>query len=230
VSALTTLIVMSALAGGAPIQRVPAADIARTVTSEVKHRLREVGSQAQFALSGRVEDQSLPAGELRIVVGDIAGRWPRSRVAMPVRLLVDGRPVRTVTVWVEMREERTVPTYAESYPVHRPMSQLRTAPAVVDMMCCAGPVMTASADDGDLRLKRAVRAGQPLLAADFESLPDVVARQQVAIEVDSGAVRLQTVGLALHDGRIGDRINVRRERAQDVIRARVIGKQKVVVE
>jgi len=70
----------------------------------------------------------------------------------------------------------------------------------------------------------------PALASDFEPAPAVEARARVEIEVQRGGVRLSTPGIALADGRIGDRIRVRPETAEQTVLARVVATRKVRID
>ena len=156
--------------------------------------------------------------------GDLVSR------KMIKNLKIDGRVVRSLTAWVEMQDPRTVMTYAANYLSHEPGAEVKWVPASVDMACCAGAVATSAEQVIGLRTVRAVRAGQPVMLADFEPQPDVQASQRVAIEVVRGSVRLQTSGVALGDGRIGDRLVVRPDHSRETVTSRVVSKQKVVVD
>lgn len=229
---LPLLIVMAAALASPPdaTQTLPADDIRREVERALGERLREAGSGARIVAIEAVRDQSLPPGRAKIEVGEIAGRWPRARAGVPVRLTVDGRPVRTVTVWVGMRDARRVPVYADASNAGAAGETLRLVEGDVDMTCCSGaPIAGADAVRG-LRLRRSVRAGQPAMASDFERMPDVIERQQVRIEVVRGAVRLTTVGTALADGDIGQIVRVRADGSDSAVAARVIDKQKVILD
>lgn len=219
------------LAAHAPqTQRVPAADITQAVRAEMVLRLQALGSAASVRAAGRLGDQWLPTGELVIEPGEVAGRLPRKRIGVPVSLKVDGRVVRTLTAWMEIQDPRTVMTYVATYPPHQAGGSMRWTPASVDMVCCAGAVATAVEQVAQLRSTRAVRAGQPVMLADFEPLPDVQARQRVAIEVISGSVRLQARGVALRDANVGDRVAVRPDHSRETVISRVVSKQRVVVD
>lgn len=224
------MLVASLSAADGPGQRLPAAAIETQVREALGRRLSEAGSGAQMHLRQPLQDQSLPAGRADIVVGETAGRLPRMHVAVPVRLLVDGRLVRTLTVWMDLRDERQVLSYAAGYAARQPGADLRLQTATVDMACCAGETVAAAQQLAELRLKRSVRAGQPVLASDFEALPDVQAQRPVAIEVALGQVRLTTAGIALADGRIGDEVPVRTAASRETVKAHVVAKQKVIVD
>lgn len=210
-------------------QTVPASRIADAVRSAIGERLRQSHPQASYELLSRVADQRVPAGSLSVEVGDAAGRWPRARASVPVRLQVDGRVVRTLGVWVEVSDPRPVPTYAEVYPAHTGGDRVRLVTATVDMACCAGAVWNKH-QAGEMRLSRAVAVGQPALLGDFEPKPEVASRDRVLIEVVRGTVRLQSQGVALGDGRVGEYVPVRPDASQQTVRSRVIAKQKVQID
>lgn len=211
-------------------QTVSVADMQREVETAVVARLRDMRSQARVVAIEGLREQVLPAGRVRLEIGSIAGRWPRARAGVPVRVLIDGRSVRTLTAWVSLSDMRSVPTYAEAASARSPGDRVRLVPGDVDMTCCAdAQVVDADALSG-LRMRRAVRAGEPALQSDFEPMPDVAERQNVGIEVVRGTVRVTTTGIALGDARIGQIVSVRPEASTEVVKARVIDKHKVILE
>lgn len=230
-SVLLALAMAAALASPSPAaQTLPAADIQREVETVLAQRLRDAGSSARIVAIVGVRDQSLPGGRAKAEVGAIPGRWPRARAGVPVRLTVDGRAVRTLTAWVETTDVRRVLTYAEAGKPRTAGDALRLVAGDVDMTCCDGaPVADGDALRGQ-RLRRAVRAGAPVLPSDFEPMPDVAERQQVTIEVVRGPVRLTTVGTALADGRIGQIIAVRPDASDSAVLVRVTDKKKVSLD
>jgi flagella basal body P-ring formation protein FlgA len=212
-------------------QAVPAARIGEAVARSLQARLAATGhGGAQVSVDAGVRDQALPAGGVRIVVGDVAGRWPRPRVGVPVALEVEGRVARRLTVWAGIREPRSVLVYASAAAAHADAAALSSRSAVVDMACCADAPLPSLDAVGGQRLRGAVRAGEPVLASDFEATPDVVARGPVTIEVRRGAVRLTTAGIAVADAPVGARVAVRPEGATGMVEAKVTGKGKVVIE
>lgn len=212
------------------VQTVSADTLRSQVESTIAQRLREAASPARIVAIDGVRDQVLPAGVLRVDVGAVAGRWPRARAGVPVRIMVADRHVRTLTAWVVLRDVRTVQTYAAPLSARSPVTELRLVQGDVDMTCCGGVVLEDVAMLSDFRMRRSVRAGEPVLLSDFEPMPDVSERQVVSIEVQRGAVRLTTVGIALADARIGENVSVRPDASAQAVRARVIAKQKVILD
>lgn len=211
-------------------QRVEGATLAEQVREQVQARTLAEGSRARVDVIGRIADQSLPAGALSIEVGQIAGRWPRARAGVPVRLNVEGQTPRTTTVWIAATDERTVETYVEAYDANTPGMSMRTERAQVDMVCCAGEAIASIAELADRRLRHAVRAGTPVMRDDLVPMPMVVAQQQVAVAVERGSVRIVTPGVALQDGAVGERILVRAAQARQAVSARVVERGEVIVD
>lgn len=211
-------------------QVVSADDLRREVETVITQRLHDVENTARIHGVNGLRDQLLPAGVLKLDVGTIAGRWPRARAGVPVKLMVDGRVVRVLTAWIELTDMRSVLTYAETATAKSQVESLHLVAGAVDMTCCAGASAPDAASLEGQRVRRAVRAGEPVMLSDFEPMPDVAERQQVAIEVVRGPVRLTTIGTALADGRIGQIIAVRPDASEQVVWARVSAKKKVILD
>lgn len=213
----------------APGQVMAGQDIAGQVQRELQGRLVAAGSSARLELAGRLSDVTLPAGPVAVEIGTISGRWPRAKAGVPVRIAVNGRTARNLTVWLTATDQRSVLTYADSYAPGAAQQSLRTQTAVVDMTCCEGVPAAAQQLEGT-RLRRAVRAGSPVLLADLEPMPVVNAQQKVAVAVERGAVRIITAGVAMQDGGLGDRIAVRPEHSQHTVAARVVAAGEVIID
>jgi flagella basal body P-ring formation protein FlgA len=213
----------------APAQTIASERIGDAVVHALVRRLGATHPDAQVRITGGLDDQRLPAGEVRIVVGNIAGRWPRQRIGVPVVLKVDGQPQRTLTIWAEVRDPRLVLTYAVGSSAHSSAGQLQVLPATVDMACCDGVPVAAAVELAGLRTRRAVRGGQPVLRGDFEPVPDVAAHEPVAIEVQRGHVRVTTVGQALRDANIGETVAVLPRDARQAVDAEVVATGKVAI-
>ncbi|TXH77757.1 MAG: flagellar basal body P-ring formation protein FlgA [Lysobacteraceae bacterium] len=205
-------------------------EIELEIAREVGLRLRAAGSAARVS---RIDSACVPApawGHVSIKIGAIAGRWPRRRAAVPVDLIVDARVVRRLIARVELSDPRPALIYAEAAMPHRIATELMLRPAMIDMTCCEGDAVASVDNLAGLRLRRARAAGQPVLRADFEPVPDVLRRRPIAIEARTGPVRIALAGVALTDGRIGEQITVLPAGARTAVRARVSAKQKVEID
>lgn len=188
---------------------LPAADAGMTITTRVL---------------GAPPDTTVGAGVVRLQTHHVLGRWPRARVAVPVVVLVDGRPSRSETVWFAVRALRTAWVYAQDAPAGTEMGELKMHKGTVDVAKADGRVVDALTTLTGDRLKRGVQSGWPVLLSDFEPVPDVDRQSQVVVHVRYGAVRIKTLGRALDAGDVGDVIPVLVEGAASSVLAKVTGK------
>lgn len=229
-----SLMLMVALASPVPAHSTPAPlpgqYLAARVVETVQARLQAQGSTAIVSVLGRVADVAGVGADPQVEVGKVAGRWPRARASVPVRLTDSSGTRRLVTVWLAASDLREVLAYSNDYPAMVPGEKLQATPVRIDMACCEGPAITTLADVRDKRLRRAVHAGSPVLAEDLTAAPEVAAQQQVTLAVERGAVRIVVAGTALASGRLGERIQVRPQGSQRAVQARVSAPAEVVVD
>ena len=219
----------AALAAHPATQTVAVHDIDDRVGAMLMERLASVQSKAMVHLDDGLRAQSVPAGALEIEVGEPIGRFPRSHVAVPVRLRVDGRTVRTLTVWAELHEPRVALTYAHDYRRAQNAEGVSATAHMIDATCCAGPLVLSMDAVKGMRIRKDVHEGAPVQLADFEALPDVTSQQRVAVEVVNGSVALNVDGVAMRDGHVGDRVAVRLPMATQLVDAIVVGPNRVRV-
>ncbi len=190
-------------------QALPAAGPGLTVTTRVL---------------GVPPDTTVPDGAVRLQAHPVVGRWPRARVAVPVAVLVDGKPARSETIWFAVQALCPAWVYAQDAPAGTEMGKLKVHKASVDIASADGRPVDALAALTGARLKRGVHAGWPLLEGDFEPIPDVDRQSQVIVHVRYGPIRMETLGLALDTGDVGDVVSVLVEGAASPVLAKVAGK------
>lgn len=188
---------------------LPAADSGLTITTRVL---------------GTPPDATVPAGVVHLQARPIVGRWPRARVAVPVVVLVNGKPVRYETIWFAVRALRQAWVYAEDAPAGTAMSKLKVHKATVDVAKADRRPIDALTTLMDDRLRRGVHSGWPLLEGDFEPIPDVDRQSQVVVHVRYGSIHMETLGRALDTGEIGDVVPVLVEGAASPVSAKVTAK------
>jgi flagellar basal body P-ring formation protein FlgA len=210
-------------------QTMPADDVSHAVIAELQQRMQPSGRRLNLVVLGRLPDQVLPLGDVRVEVGAIAGPWPRPKIGIPVTLLVDGQKVRSMTMWLGVHMPQRALVFGSDYAAGSSTDTLQLVEADVDLACCAGTPAVLAQNSGDFRLRRSVRAGQPLMQDDVEGVPDVQARSSVEIEVVRGSIRLATTGRALSDGRVGGMVDVLPDGTKSSVRTRVVARQKVAI-
>lgn len=222
---LTTSLLWLALAAGSAGD--PGAALPAQVQAVLQARLLAQGSSARVSV-GELNLQAWPAGSVSVEIGEVAGRWPRARATVPVRLRADGRLVRTLSLPVTASDVRTVLVFGADYTARTALDGVQLQPADVDMMCCSGASLVERPTDA-YRLRADVRAGTPLTDDSIETRPAVQGMQNVQLLVQHGAIQLSAEAVALQDGRVGERIPVRPSYAQETVVAVVTAPGKVQV-
>jgi flagella basal body P-ring formation protein FlgA len=222
------LLALSLLAPSPPAhaaeQTVAAARVVAVARTALQALPLAPGTRLDLQVIGSPSDAVMPAGSLRIEAATPSGQWPRSRVAVPVRLLSAGHRTKTETVWFAVQAVRASAVYAADAGQGTPAGAVQTRLADVDTAQLHGHPAQALASMKGQRLRRAMLAGAPVLAEDFEPVPDVDARQQVTVLVRYGAIHLQTRGTALSAGDAGQTVAVLATGADSPVQARVAGK------
>lgn len=176
----------------------------------------------------RAEPVRLPSGATDVLaVDEVPGPLPRARVAVPVRVRVDGHP-RIATVHVRLQDVRRVPTWARAYRRGTPVSAAQVIERAVDLAAVRGTLLAAAPPGGVLA--RDVGDGAPLQAGDIAAAPVVARGDAVVLEVTSGRVVLRLPARALESGARGERIQVLGESSPRAVRARILDSGRVAVD
>ncbi|AMD00941.1 flagellar basal body P-ring formation chaperone FlgA [Halomonas chromatireducens] len=155
------------------------------------------------------------------------GELPLGRVSVGVRCGSDGRQVRYMQAEIGVLGE--YPVLAATLnagdtvrPEHLEQRQGNLAElpnnALLDAEQIIGQLAT-----------RTLRAGQPLQAHQFRSLPLVERNQRVVVEARGTGFRVSREGEALEPGGLGDRIRIRFD-SREVVTGRVAGEGMVIVD
>jgi flagellar basal body P-ring formation protein FlgA len=171
------------------------------------------------------------AGPVRVEAGAVGGTWPRRRVGVPVHIWIEDQLEQSRIVWFTVRWWQDVPVYVRDARAGDradglSVRTMRTDLAGVDAQHAVAPSELTS----DLRLRRTVRAGQPVLDVDFEPVPAVARQQSIALTVREGAIAVRTAAIAQRDAEVGERIKVLPQGADQWIQARVVARNEVAVD
>lgn len=224
---MLAVLLSAPLHAGSAVQAVAASRLVDAAQDLLREHLA-VGGELSLTTIGTPEDVRVPMGDVSLQVHPISGRWPRSRVGVPVDVLVDGRIVRSATVWFAVSVRNKVLIYGDDEPIGALAQALRIHAAEVDVATLQeAPVDGPSALDG-MRLRKPVQEGGAVLLSDFEKIPDVDRQEKVRVLASYGAIRLATRGVANEKGNAGDVVPVLINGADEPVRARVT--EKGVVE
>ena len=219
-----------ALVAGAPTpQRVEAARVIAAARSQIDAKLGSDRDVAHVSVVGTPEDISVPAGTVSLTVRTLTGRWPRARVGVPVDIALDGRIVRSATVWFALDVHRQALGFAADSPSGTLASSLKLVDRDTDVAAIQGDLVTDPHALENMRLRHAVLADAVVTLQDFERVPDVDPKQRVQVMVAYGAIQMQAKGTAIGKGNAGDMVAVLVDDAEAPVRARVTDKGVVQV-
>jgi flagella basal body P-ring formation protein FlgA len=207
-------------AANAP-QRVDAARVVAVARAALDKQLAGDSAHAQVAVVGTPEDIMVMPGQLALQARHSAGRWPRARVSVPVDISVDGKVVRSATVWFSLSVQRNVLGYASDAAAGALPASLKFVPQDTDVAALQASTVADPHDLDGKRLRHSVQAGAPVMADDFEKVPDVDRRGRVQVIASFGSVRMQTKGISAGAGNVGDTVSVLVDGAEAPVRARI---------
>lgn len=149
----------------------------------------------------------------------VVGRFPRERFTVDVQFQRLGHVVGKATVGFALHARSEGWVYARDAHDHEEAAALAMERREVD----AARGASVSPDDvAGMRLRRNVRAGQAVSAADFERVPDVDNRQAVTLRAAFGEITVESAGIALRAGSRGDVVTVQIDGATAPVKATVV--------
>jgi flagella basal body P-ring formation protein FlgA len=226
------LLLFAASTGAVERVSVPATDVVDAARSALLAKAKDAGLDVSVELVGRVQDIRLPGSGAEFPIVSVErwqGPWLRSRVGVPVQVRVGDKRTAT-TVWLAVSAPVPGEVYTDAFSRGEPTERLQHRAALVDLAKLQGQHTIDLGSKPGMRLQHAVRAGDPVLASDFESVPMVSARQTVRVGVVRGGVSLSLPARALADGNEGQTIPVLPSNTTRPIRARVVSPGMVTLE
>ena len=153
-----------------------------------------------------------------------AGRW-----SVPVRLVVDGTPYRTIWAAFEVELYERLPVLLADVPAGAELTPQTFGYRRVKLTGPTGRVVTPEMLEG-ARAARALPAGAVLTERDVRRAYAVRRGAAVDLEVRRGSITARVRAIAASDGYLGDRIPVTVESSGKTLRARVVARDVVRYE
>ncbi|MBD9477428.1 flagella basal body P-ring formation protein FlgA [Pseudoxanthomonas sp. PXM02] len=171
-------------------------------------------------------------GEIRLLARAVDGAWPRRRVGVPVEILRGDHVEQTRMVWLSVQWWQQVDVYALDAPSGTALNELRVRTDEVDMAGAGEPAVALDTIVAleDWRLRRSVRAGEPLMGSDFSPRPAVSREQAVRLSLRQGPVALTVPAVANGEGELGQWVQVLAEGADRPVLARIVARGEVAIE
>ncbi|MEO5340171.1 MAG: flagellar basal body P-ring formation chaperone FlgA [Magnetococcus sp. MYC-9] len=149
-------------------------------------------------------------------------RWEAGRHTLPVTVFVEGATAARVQVSVTLKQRIAVPVPARDL---KRGEVIGSGDVVLRDLDLAAPLPDRLRDPQEATgkaINRDVREGQPLQAKWLEA-PVVVKRgDRIRVTLIRGGLKIETTGVALQNGRIGEHIPLRNTESKTVYDAQII--------
>ncbi|MBF0461296.1 MAG: flagellar basal body P-ring formation protein FlgA [Magnetococcales bacterium] len=168
-------------------------------------------------------DLKLPDGAISWELGPGVEGWEPGLHTLPVTAFVEGATAARVQVLVTLKQRVQVPVLRRDFKRGEVVGQEDVQLLEVELAAVLpGRLREASGAVGKA-VTRDVRANQPLLEKWLEG-PVVVERgDRVRVTLLRGGLRIETSGVAVQRGRVGEFISVRNPESKSVYDAQITG-------
>ncbi len=185
--------------------------------------------RTEITVVGGPYELRLPTGEVSVTprVSSAASAAPRMRVWLDVS--IDGRRTRSIPVWFAVKAYAPVRVAKRSLaPRHRISGEdfrieERNVAGVQGVPVPIGEALESA------WLKRGIGAGDVLVDASMESAPLVERGDDVRVKVSMGSIEIETKGVALGNGHLGDTIKVENPASREAFSGKVIGERAILI-
>lgn len=150
---------------------------------------------------------------------------PRGRVVLYANVHEENAILRRIPFRIRVMPFAWVPVLAQPLQHNAPVNaaQIRWERREVTDIRHPWPDEPGMLQDASYRLRRALQAGDILTWQDLEAIPMVCQGNRVALRLKQGSVLVETEGIAMQDGHIGEIIRVEQEELGSLLRAKVTG-------
>jgi len=177
---------------------------------------------------GKIDDLYHPAGAFAVVPRINDAERLNKRMCVWLDVAINGEHYRSIPVWFAVSAYKTVWVAKNDLPVRHVITADDFAAEQRDIAGISAAVF--SDDLNSVWLKKPMTAGAVFLTENVEQIPPVRRAQDVRVKVISGKVELETRGIALQDGKIGQRVQIARHDNAKIYFAQVQGEGMVLVD
>ncbi|MCC6729073.1 MAG: flagellar basal body P-ring formation protein FlgA [Chthonomonadales bacterium] len=191
--------------GGDPVPDGELIEAARRALLAARGDLSDGAEVIPLPLAGTFV---VPPGKREYRPGAVRCAVWSTTATIPVTILVDGAPLRTLDVGFRIAR------YVDAVVAARDLeagAELTGADLSVARVCAAPGSAAPLADIAQAigkRLRRRLAAGRPIAASDLRAVNAITAGRPVRVETVVGAVRVTVDGVARSAGAVGDRVRV----------------------
>jgi flagella basal body P-ring formation protein FlgA len=172
----------------------------------------------------------VPRGTVKVESRIAENAGLSKRLCAWLDVAVDGKHYQTIPVWFSVKAYKPVLVAKKTMTRHQNPRQDDFIVQVQDIAGIPGTFSEVSRQLTSAWLKRPLREGEVLTAADLEEMPLVRRGENVRVTLAEGPVQIETEGVAQVHGRMGDIVRVQNLQTSGIYTARVTGVGAVTVK
>lgn len=192
-------------------QWVHAADFERVVLKELTRRYGRPHHQMSLRVLFPTQLIQVPIGNLQLEMGEWSGGERTGRRAFRVGVFVNQQFIKTVNIVVEVKAQARVATPVRWLKPGDVVTAEDLAPMMVNVPSLTHDFVLNLGEAIGKQVLRPLPPGQPIRKALLDLPPVIHKGDRVLIEVRSGGLLVQTVGLAKSSGKAGETISVQNQ-------------------
>jgi flagella basal body P-ring formation protein FlgA len=204
-------------------------DLLAVARKSLETRFARQYGEIELTPVGAVADVQVAEGRLELRPREASGPL-RARTTAWVDVLVDGAVYRTVALPFQARAWSTVALAQRALPADAMVGADDFQPARQEVLALAGQPAALPAPGEHWRLRAAVAQGDVLLREHLLAAGTVRRGDRVRLQVNAGAIRIESAAVAQEDGVAGGLVRVLPAGGETAVKARVIGTNLVAIE
>jgi flagella basal body P-ring formation protein FlgA len=156
---------------------------------------------------------------------------PRGRVVLYLNVTIENTMLRRIPFRIRVMPFAWVPVLVQptSHGMMVSGSNIRWERREVTEIRHPWPDSPEVLDASSLRSKRSLKAGDVITWQDVERQPDVIRGDRVTLHMQRGSIVVETEGIALQDGHVGEIIRVEQEEIGSLLRVKVTGSERAEI-
>jgi flagella basal body P-ring formation protein FlgA len=172
----------------------------------------------------------IPPGKRVYEAGPVRGQVESGKVSVEVRVLVDGKPVKTIDLPFTIKRMTMVLMAKRRILAHTVLTEDDLTTGPVELSATTANALTDASVVVGKRTVRQIELGAPLTESLVELPPAVVTGAKVTLEVVVGGVRISTAAVARSSGAVGSRVRVYAAETKKEVTAVVVDSKTVRTE
>ena len=213
---------------------VTAAELGETARAALAELL--TGQDVEIGLAEELQDELVPKGRVGVALEPLAGQASmsssrsRGRWSVPVQILVDDMPYRTVWVPFEVVVYRVVPVLVRDVPRGAKIGREDIVERRCALASVEGQSLLSAIELDGATARRQLSKDQPVGPNDVARVVAVQKGETVNLTVVNGTIVVKTNVITLQDGYVGDVIHIRVPTSEKELTAKVVGTGQVRIE